>query len=37
MVAGKTQGSGMILDPKGNTTRAQMATMMTRFCAEIVK
>ena len=37
MVAGKTQGSGMILDPKGSTTRAQMATMMMRFCAEIVK
>lgn len=37
MVTGKTQGSGMILDPKGSTTRAQMATMMMRFCAEIVK
>ena len=30
-------GSGLILDPKGSTTRAQMATMVMRFCAEIVK
>lgn len=37
IVTGKTQGSGMILDPQGSTTRAQMATMMMRFCAEIVE
>ena len=37
MVTGKTQDSGMILDPRGSTTRAQMATLMMRFCAEIVK
>lgn len=39
MVVGKEteDGEGMILDPKGVTTRAQMATMMMRFCAEIVK
>ncbi|MBP3509325.1 YDG domain-containing protein [Oscillibacter sp.] len=30
-------GSGLILAPKGSTTRAQIATMMMRFCAEIVK
>lgn len=30
-------GSGLILDPKGSTTRVQMATMVMRFCAEIVK
>ena len=29
--------SGLILDPKGSTTRAQMATMVMRFCAEITK
>lgn len=39
MVVGKEteDGEGMILDPKGVTTRAQMATMMMRFCAEIAK
>ncbi len=37
MVTGKTQNGGMTLAPKGSTTRAQMATMMMRFCAEIVK
>lgn len=37
MVTGKTQGSGQVLDPKGSTTRAQMTTMMMRFCAEIGK
>lgn len=37
MVTGKTQGSGRVLDPKGSTTRAQMTTMMMRFCAEIGK
>ena len=39
MTAGKNaaDGSGLILDPKGSTTRAQMATMVMRFCAEITK
>lgn len=37
MVAGEKQNGSMILSPKGSTTRAQMATMMMRFCAEIVK
>lgn len=37
MVTGKTQGSGRVLDHKGSTTRAQMTTMMMRFCAEIGK
>lgn len=37
MISGKTAGNGTILDPKGSTTRAQMSTMMMRFCAEIVK
>lgn len=39
MIVGKDDpdGEGMILDPRGVTTRAQMATMMMRFCAEIVK
>ena len=39
VVGGKdaADGSGLILDPKGSTTRAQMATMVMRFCAEIVK
>ena len=37
MVTGQKQASGMILDPQGTTTRAQMATMMMRFCAEIAK
>ena len=30
-------GSGMILDPQGSTSRAQMATVMMRFCTELVK
>ena len=37
MIAGVDQGGGAIIDPQGSTTRAQMATMMMRFCAEIVK
>ena len=37
MIEGIEGANGMILDPKGSTTRAQMATMMMRFCAEIVK
>ena len=37
MVTGQKHASGMILDPQGTTTRAQMATMMMRFCAEIAK
>lgn len=39
VVGGKdaTDGSGLILDPKGSTTRAELATMVMRFCAEIVK
>lgn len=39
VVGGKdaANGSGMILDPKGSTTRAELATMVMRFCAEIVK
>ena len=35
--SGMVQGSGNALQPKNSTTRAQMATMMMRFCAEIVK
>ena len=30
----KGTDGGMFLNPKGNTTRAQMATMMMRFCGE---
>ena len=37
MVSGKPQNNSMILEPKGSTTHSQMATMMMRFCAEIVK
>ena len=37
MVTSQEQTSGTILDPQGTTTRAQMATMMMRFCAEIAK
>ena len=37
MVTGKAQDGGMVLEPKGGATRAQMATMLMRFCAEIVK
>ena len=35
--SGMVQGSNNALLPKGSTTRAQMATMMMRFCAEIKK
>ncbi len=35
--SGMIQGSNNRLDPKNSTTRAQMASMMMRFCAEIVK
>ena len=37
MVTGQKHAGSMILDPQGSTTRAQMATMMMRFCAEIAK
>ena len=39
VVGGKdaADGSGLILDPKGSTTRAELATMVMRCCAEIVK
>ncbi len=37
MIAGVDQGDSAIIDPQGGTARAQMATMMMRFCAEIVK
>ena len=35
--SGMVQGTDNKLSPQGSTTRAQMATMMMRFCAEIVK
>ena len=36
MVEGMQNSNGnMILDPKGDTTRAQLATLMMRFCVEI--
>ncbi len=35
--SGMIQGTNGSLNPKNSTTRAQMATMMMRFCAEIVK
>ena len=35
--SGMVQGTDNKLLPQGSTTRAQMATMMMRFCAEIVK
>ena len=37
MVTGQKHAGSMILDPQGTTTRAQMSTMMMRFCAEIAK
>ena len=38
MVAGEDQADGSkLLDPQGDTGRAQMATLMMRYCAEIVK
>lgn len=39
MIVGKdnADGTGMILDPNGSGTRAQIATMMMRFCENIVK
>ncbi len=38
MVAGEDQPDGSkLLDPQGDTDRAQMATLMMRYCAEIVK
>ena len=38
LVGGMQNSDGnMVLDPQGGTTRAQMATMMMRFCAEIQK
>ena len=36
-VMGKEVEDGMILDPKGSTTRAQMAIMMMRFCTGTVQ
>ena len=35
--SGMIQGDNGKLHPQGSTTRAQMATMMMRFCAEIIK
>ena len=39
MITGKNaaDGSGLILAPKGSTTRAEMATMVMRFFTENVK
>ena len=39
VVTGKkaADGNGLILDPKGGTTRAQMATMMMHYCVDIVR
>ena len=31
------ENGGMILDPQGATTRAQIATLLMRFCVEIEK
>ena len=36
-VTGTARNGGVILSPRSATTRAQMATMMMRFCAEIKK
>ena len=33
----KDLNGNMILNPQGGTTRAQMATMMMRFCEDIAK
>ena len=35
IIAGKTSANGMILAPKSNATRGQLATMMMRFCTKI--
>jgi hypothetical protein len=35
--AGLLQGSNNMLTPKNNTTRAQSATILMRFCENIVK
>lgn len=37
LLAGDLQGEKVLLAPQGSTTRAQMATFMMRFCAEIEK
>ena len=37
LLAGDLQGDKVLLDPRGSTTRAQVATFMMRFCAEIEK
>ncbi len=37
LLAGDLQGEKVLLDPRGSTTRAQVATFMMRFCAEIEK
>ena len=39
MVVGKNNadGTGMLLDPEGSGTRAQIATMMMRFCENIME
>ena len=34
IITGKGNG---ILDPKGNATRAEIATIMMRYCTEIAK
>ena len=35
IIAGKTSANGMILAPKSNATRGQLATIMMRFCTKI--
>ena len=37
LLAGDIQSEKVLLDPQGSTTRAQVATFMMRFCAEIEK
>lgn len=32
IITGKTQGSGTVLDPRGNTTRAEAVTILQRYC-----
>ena len=36
VIGGMTDGDGMKLDPTGTATRAQAATMLWRFCEEII-
>jgi hypothetical protein len=37
VINGITGGNGMKLDPAGSATRAQVATMLWRFCVEIME